>query len=139
MKDTLVPGLTASVQVEVDDSLTVPQVSSKYPGFAEMPSVFATGYMVAFAECAAMAVIADHLDDGESSVGIHVDISHTAATAVGMTVTAQAELIEANGRFLTFRVALHDDAGPIGEGTHQRAVIVREKFDASVAKRAASA
>ncbi|MDO5677126.1 MAG: thioesterase family protein [Propionibacteriaceae bacterium] len=137
MKQSLIPGLTASVEVVVDDSLTVPHVSDKYPGFAEMPSVFATGYMVAFAECAAMAVIAEHLEEGESSVGVHVDIAHTAATAVGMTVIATAELLEVDGRFLTFRVDLVDDAGPIGGGSHKRAVILRDKFDASVAKRAA--
>ncbi len=139
MKSSLVPGLTAQVSVTVDDSLTVPAVSDAYPGFADMPRVFATGYMVAFAECAAMAVIAEHLDEGESSVGIDVNISHTAATAVGMTVTAHAELLEVDGKVLTFRVSLEDEAGPIGQGSHKRAVILRDRFDAGVAKRRDSA
>lgn len=139
MKSNLQPGATGEVSVLVDDSLTVPGVSDAYPGFADMPRVFATGYMVAFAECAAMAVIAEHLDDGESSVGIDVNFTHTAATAVGMTVTARAELLAVEGKVLSFRVELWDDAGPIGSGTHKRAVIDRGRFEVGVAKRAAGA
>ncbi|SDY40762.1 fluoroacetyl-CoA thioesterase [Tessaracoccus flavus] len=129
------PGITGTLSVTVDESLTVPEVSSKYPRFAEMPQVFATGYMVAFAECTAMEAMAPHLDEGEDSVGIGVDMTHTAPTPVGLTVTAVAELVEVDGRILTFTVTLSDDAGPIGEGRHTRAVINREKFDAGVQRR----
>ena len=138
MLDSMQPGLTGSVSVAIDDSLTVPAVSDAYPRFDTMPRVFATGYMVAFAECAAMEVMAAHLEDGEDSVGIEVNFTHTAPTPVGLTVTAEAELIAVDGRILSFVVRLRDDAGPIGEGTHKRAVINRAKFEAGLEKRRAS-
>ena len=135
MLDSMQPGISGTLSVVVDESLTVPGVSDKYPRFDAMPQVFATGYMVAFAECAAMEAMAPHMEDGEDSVGIEVNVTHSAPTAVGMTVTALAELVEAEGRILTFRVELHDDAGLIGAGLHKRAVINRAKFDAGVEKR----
>lgn len=135
MLDSMRPGITGTLSVVVDESLTVPAVSPKYPRFDSMPQVFATGYMVAFAECAAMEAMAEHLEVGEDSVGIEIDVTHTAPTPVGMTVTAFAELVEAEGRILTFRVELHDDVGLIGAGVHKRAVINRAKFDAGVARR----
>ncbi len=132
MKSTLEVGATASVSVVVDDALTVPAVSDAYPGFADMPRVFATAYMVGFAECAAMAVLHPHLDEGESSVGVDVRFDHTAATPVGLTVTADAEVTAVNGRLVSFTVVLRDEVDVIGSGTHVRAVIDRAKFDARV-------
>lgn len=139
MLESMQPGITGTLSVTVDDSLTVPAVSDKYPRFDAMPKVFATGYMVAFAECAAMEAMAPHLTDGEDSVGIEVDMTHSAPTPVGMSVTAFAELVEVAGRILTFRVELHDDAGLIGAGLHKRAVINRATFDASVEARRGAA
>ncbi len=136
MRPGLEVGRTHTVSVVVDDSLTVPGVSDAFPGFADMPRVFATAYLVGFAECAAMGAIADFLEDHESSVGIEVNIDHTAATPVGMTVTAVATVTAVEGRVVSFRVELSDDVGPIGRGTHRRAVIDRAAFDARVAKRA---
>ncbi|SDB79850.1 fluoroacetyl-CoA thioesterase [Raineyella antarctica] len=137
MKPGLAPGQTATVSVEVDDSLTVPAVSAKYPGFAEMPRVFATAYMVGLAECAAMGALADFLEPNESSVGTDVRFDHTAATPVGMTVTATAEVTGVEGRMVSFHVVLRDDDGQIGEGTHQRAIIDKARFEARVAAKAA--
>ena len=136
MKPTLQPGLEASISVVVDERLTVPAVSSAFPGFDEMPPVFATAFMVGFAEAAAMAVIADHLDDGESTVGIEVAFDHTAATPVGMTVTADATLTSVDGRILLYDITLRDEVDRIGTGTHKRAVINRERFMERVAAKA---
>lgn len=136
MKPGLAPGVSHTVSVRVDDDLTVPAVSSKFPGFAEMPRVFATAFMVGFAEAAAMGALADHLEPHESSVGIDVRFDHTAATPVGMTVTATAEVTAVEGRIVSFRVVLRDDEEQIGEGTHQRAVIDKAKFEARVAAKA---
>jgi len=139
MLDGLTVGATASVSVVVDDTLTVPAVSAKFPRFDTMPRVFATAYLVGFAECAAMAVLHPFLDDGESSVGVKVDFDHTAATPVGLTVTAQATVTAVEGRLLSFDVVLRDELDEIGRGTHRRAVIDRAKFDARVAKKADAA
>lgn len=139
MKSGLAPGQTHTVSVEVDDSLTVPAVSAKFPGFAEMPRVFATAFMVGFAEAAAMGALADYLEPNESSVGIDVRFDHTAATPVGMTVTATAEVTAVEGRVVTFHVVLRDDAEQIGEGTHRRAIIDKVRFEARVAAKAPGA
>lgn len=136
MQDGLTPGATASVSVVVDDSLTVPGVSDRFPRFDTMPRVFATAYLVGFAECAAMAVLHPYLDEDESSVGVKVDFEHTAATPVGLTVTAEATVTAVEGRLVTFEVVLRDDVDEIGRGLHRRAVIDRAKFDARVAKKA---
>lgn len=130
-------GARHTVSVQVDDSLTVPAVSAKYPGFADMPRVFATAYMVGFAECAAMGVLAKVLEPHESSVGVDVAFEHTAATPTGLTVTATATVTEVQPRLVSFHVELVDDAGSIGSGEHKRAIIDRAKFDARVAAKRA--
>ena len=139
MKSGLTVGAKASISVVVDDSLTVPAVSAQFPRFDTMPRVFATAFMVGFAECAAMAVLHPYLDEGESSVGVDVRFDHTAATPVGMTVTAEAEVTSIEGRVISFNVVLRDDVDQIGSGTHQRAVINQAKFEARVAQKAADA
>ena len=90
--------------------------------------VFATPYMIALMENAACNAIADGLEEGQSSVGTKLDVSHDAATPVGMHVTAKAELVEVDRRRLVFRVTAEDDAGPIGQGTHERFLITADKF-----------
>jgi fluoroacetyl-CoA thioesterase len=77
---------------------------------------------------AACNAIADGLEEGQSSVGTKLDVSHDAATPVGMHVTAKAELVEVDRRRLVFRVTAEDDAGPIGQGTHERFLIMADKF-----------
>jgi len=139
MKPGLAVGQTHTVSVEVRDDLTVPAVSDRFPGFADMPKVFATAYLIGFAECAAMGCLAPYLEENESSVGVDVAFNHTAATPVGLTVTATAEVTGVSGRLVTFKVRLHDDVEQIGEGTHHRAIIDRGKFEARVARKAEDA
>lgn len=90
--------------------------------------VFATPMMAALMEKAAVNALAGALEEGQGSVGTHMDISHDSATPVGMKVWAEAELTAAEGRALTFAVAAFDEAGPIGRGSHQRFLIQNEKF-----------
>ena len=134
-----IPGTTHMQTLKVDESLVVPAVSEHFTGFADMPPVFATAFMVGFIEWACIEAIRPHLEPGEHTVGTHVNVSHMAATPVGMNVTAFVELIAAEGRKLVFRVTCRDEKDIIGEGTHERAVINPEKFMARVsAKRAAA-
>ena len=132
----LAVGTRGSVTITVDETLTVPAVSSQYPRFDDMPAVFATAFMVGLAERAAMDALHPALEEGESSVGIDVRFDHTAATPVGMQVTAEAVVTAVEGRVVTFEVTLRDEVDQIGHGTHQRAVINRAKFDARVAAKA---
>jgi fluoroacetyl-CoA thioesterase len=83
--------------------------------------------------------MAPHLDPGEGSLGVHIDVSHTAATPPGLTVTVDVECIAVDGPRLTFKVKAHDGADPIGEGRHQRFVVAWDKFKARVAQKAETA
>ena len=88
--------------------------------------------MVALMEQAAVAAVTPHLPPGWQTVGVHVDVQHLAATPLGLTVSARAELLAVDGRRLTFRVTAHDDQELIGKGTHQRVLIDLARFQARV-------
>ena len=90
--------------------------------------VYATPCMVALMEGAACDAIAQCLPEGKDSVGIMLNIKHVAATPVGMEVRAEAELTAVEGSKLTFKVSAYDEAGLIGEGTHERAIITTQRF-----------
>lgn len=90
--------------------------------------VFATPMLVALMENAAINALRDSLPPGQTTVGTKVDVAHSAATPIGMTVTARATLVEADGRRLVFEVTAEDDAGPVGLGKHERFVVDQEKF-----------
>ena len=87
-------------------------------------SVFATPMMIAAIENTAAASVAGELEEGRTTVGTLVNVSHVAATPEGMEVR-----IAPNGKILTFKVAAYDEAGLIGEGTHQRAIVAKERFE----------
>ena len=69
---------------------------------------------------------------GHQSLGIHLDVSHTAATPIGLRVTATAEVVHVEGRTVTFKVAARDEFEEIGRGTHQRVVVSVARFDERV-------
>lgn len=137
MKPTLKPGLKHRVAYKVAEEKTVPYTYPESPEIASMPKVFATGFMIVLMEWACTELIAQHLDPGEGSVGVHVDVSHLAATPPGMTVTAEAECVEVTGQRVGFNVKAHDGLDLIGEGRHERFVVVWDKFNARVAAKAA--
>jgi fluoroacetyl-CoA thioesterase len=136
MKATLKPGLRHSFSYVVPESKTVPCTYPEAPEIAAMPKVFATGFMIVLMEWTCLQLLAPHLDAGEGSLGVHVDVSHTAATPVGMTVTVEAECTTVNGCNVSFHVRAHDGIDMIGEGRHDRAVVAWDKFNARVAKKA---
>lgn len=90
--------------------------------------VFATPNMIALMEGAAVDALQGHLAPDEGSVGTHLDVSHDAATPIGMKVWAEAELTAVEGRKLTFRVTAYDEVEVIGKGTHERFIIKPAKF-----------
>lgn len=139
MKATLQPGLTHRLTFRISERQTVPHFYPESPMFREMPTVFATGYMVGLFEWACTELLNMHLDPGEGSLGIHVDFSHLAATPPGMTVTVDAEVTAVNGKRISFRVRGHDGVETIGEGRHERAIVVWDKFNARVAEKTRAA
>ena len=136
MKPTLKPGLTHRVTYLVAERTTVPQTYPECPIFAAMPQVFATGFMIILMERACTELLAEHLDAGQGSVGVHVDVSHLAATLPGQTVTVDAECTAVTGQRVTFRVKAHDGIDPIGEGRHERFVVMWDKFNSRLAAKA---
>lgn len=114
------PGLTGKAEKWVTQENT-----AKAMGSGSL-DVFATPALVAMMEEAAVNAL--QLDEGQSSVGISLDIKHTAATPLGMKVWANAEVIEVDRRRLVFKVEAFDEKEMIGSGTHERFLIDVEKF-----------
>jgi fluoroacetyl-CoA thioesterase len=136
MKSTLKPGLTHRFTYMVPHNKTVPHLYPEVAEFQEMPAVFATGFMVGLMEWTCMQLMASHLDPGEGSLGVHVDISHTAATPPGLSVTVEVECVAVDGPRITFNVEAHDGVELIGKGRHQRFVVRWDKFNARVGQKA---
>lgn len=127
MSVKLQPGVTGQATVEVTDSNTAVAYGS---GGVK---VFATPAMIGLMENAALKSVDPLLDPGFTTVGTKVDVLHTAATPVGMTVTAKTELQEVDGKRLVFKVEAYDDKELVGKGTHERFIVPEEKFLARAA------
>jgi predicted thioesterase len=123
------PGLTGTAEIVVGLEHTAPFVGSG------RIAVLATPVMINVIEAAALAAIEHLLPDGHQSLGIRLDVSHTAATPVGLAVVATAEVLRVEGRTVTFRVDARDAIEPIGGGTHQRVVVSVERFDERVQRK----
>jgi fluoroacetyl-CoA thioesterase len=136
MKATLQRGSKHRFRYQVPATKTVPHLYPEVADFQSMPEVFATGFMVGLMEWTCMQLLAPHLDAGEGSLGVHIDVSHTAATPPGLTVTVEAECTAIEGPRITFHVSAHDGVDAIGEGRHQRFVVAWDTFNARLAHKA---
>lgn len=96
-------------------------------GSGDMP-VLATPAMMALMENATMLAVASELEDGDTTVGGHIESSHLRPTPVGAEVSATATLEKIEGRKLYFKIIAHQGDVVIGEGTHLRFIVSREKF-----------
>lgn len=94
--------------------------------------VFATPMMIALMEQTCNESVVPMLEAGQGTVGTHIDVSHCAATPVGMRVWCDSELIEIDRRRLVFKVAAYDERGIIGEGKHERFIIDTAKFQEKI-------
>jgi fluoroacetyl-CoA thioesterase len=139
MKSTLQPGLMHRFVYRVPDTKTVPHLYPEAAEFGAMPHVLATGFFVGLLEWTCIQLLQPHLDVGEGSLGIHIDVSHTAATPPGLAVTVDAECTAVEGRKVSFKVKAHDGVDAIGEGRHERFVVAWDRFNAKVADKAKSA
>jgi predicted thioesterase len=123
MLDDLKPGLTGTAEILVGTRDTAPHVGSG------KIKVLATPVMVGLMEEAALNAVEGLLPPGHQTVGTRLDITHVAATPVGLRVTAGAEVVRVESRRLTFRVWADDESERIGEGTHERIVVDVSRFD----------
>lgn len=129
MDFSLKTGMTARIERTVTDEDTAIRFGS-----GEV-SVFATPMMIALMEKAALSAVDPELPPGYATVGTTVEISHLAATPVGMQVYATAELVEISGKKLKFKIEAFDEREKIGEGWHGRYIIQTEKFLESTRKK----
>ena len=135
----LKPGLRHSATIRVTEQLAVPASGRLLGATAEMPPVFATAQMIAFVEWTCVGALAPYLAPQQRTVGTRVEMTHSAATPIGMQVTAAIELIEVEGRRLCFKASCRDEHEPIGDGFHERVVVDHDRFMTRLsAKRAAS-
>ena len=111
----LEPGLSAEINVEVDDSLVVKHTGGD--------GVFSTPSMIMLMERAGIQAVQNVLGDSHTTVGFEVHVKHFAATPKGMKVRVRAELTAVDGRKLSFNVEAHDEDKQVGAGTHRRAII----------------
>ena len=133
MEDTLKAGLEHELRFRVPESKTVPALYPEASEFQIMPRVFATGYLVGLIEWACIQAINPHIDwPNEQTVGIAINVNHTAATPPGLEVSARVKLTEVDGRRLVFSVELNDGIDVISRGTHERFIIDAEKFNRKV-------
>ena len=122
-------GLRGTAELVVAPEHTAPFVGSG------RIAVLATPVMINQIEAAALAAVEHLLPEGHQSLGIHLDVSHVAATPVGLRVTTTAEVVRVEGRTITFRVEARDEVEPIGGGTHQRMVVSVARFDERVQRK----
>ena len=125
----LAPGLSGEAAITVSNAETAASLGSG------SISVYATPAMVALMENAAVRAVEGHMTPGQTTVGSQIDVHHIAATPVGMQVRAKAELIEVQGRKLSFRIQAWDKIEKIGEATHDRYIVEEEKFMDRVSKK----
>lgn len=118
----LTPGSTGEATTTVVHENTAAAVGA---GGVE---VFGTPMMIALMEMAAWRAVEEKLEPGLVTVGILVNVKHLAATPLGQQVRATAELLEADGRRLVFKVEAYDEHQKIGEGTHERFIVQLERF-----------
>ena len=115
-------GLQHTSQLTVDDTVTAIAMDS-----GNMP-VLATPAMMALMENAAMLAVADHLPEGSTTVGGHIASSHLKPSKLGDTVTATATVTRVDGKKIEFKVQAHCGDTLLGEGTHLRFIVDRNKF-----------
>ena len=127
------PGMSRELTV---DSTQEDSARRFYPN---LPDVFATPCLSGLMERVSAELINEHLNPGEQSVGVSMNLKHTAATPLGMRIRVRTEITAVEGRKLTFRLEAFDEVEKIGEATHERFIIVADKFNARVAEKAKKA
>lgn len=136
MKDELKSGFTFELKYQVPKNKTVPHLFPEFPEGNVMPNVLATGFMIGLFEFACIKAINPFINwPEEQTVGIHVNVSHMAATPPGMTVTVKGVLNEIKGKKLSFSIEAFDGIDKISQGTHDRFIINADAFNKALEKK----
>ncbi len=136
MRPSLKPGIEYIHAFTIPENKTIPHLYPESEIFLSMPRVLATGFMVGLMEWACAEALVPHLEEGEGSVGILVDVSHLSPTPPGLEVKVTAKCTAVEGRRLSFTISAHDGLDLIGEGRHERMVVRWDRFNEKVADKA---
>ena len=115
-------GISNEKKIIVTGSLT-----AKAMGSGDL-EVFATPAMIALMEGCAAESVSDYLDEGETTVGVSIQVKHLAATPIAMQVICESVLKEMDGRRLCFELKVQDESGLIGTGVHERYIVNSDRF-----------
>lgn len=110
-----------------EEAVVLPELTAKHIGSGTVP-VLATPMMIALMEKTCRLSVKPYLEEGQETVGTHVDVSHDSATPEGMTVWCESEVVEIDRRKITFKVVVYDKDGIVGQGTHERFIIDENRF-----------
>lgn len=130
MSDVFKPGMTRELKIK-----SLPEHSAQH-FYSNLPNVFATPCLGGLMERVSAELINEHLKPGEQSVGISMNLVHSAATPLGMEIRVKTEVTAVEGRKLTFRLEAFDEVEKIGEATHERFIINASKFNDRVLDKA---
>lgn len=132
--------MSNSLQVGMTRELTIkssPEHSARH-FYANLPDVFATPFLGGLMERVSAELIDEHLQPGQQSVGMSMNLKHLAPTPLGMEIRVKTEVTAVEGRKLTLQLEAFDEVEKIGEATHERFIIQADKFNGRVAEKAAS-
>ncbi len=130
MSSAFEPGMSRELTVASS------QQDSARTYYENLPDVFATPCLGGLMERVSAELINEHLAPGEQSVGVSMNLRHIAATPLGMKIRVRTEVTAVEGRKLTFKLEAFDEVEKIGEATHERFIIVADKFNAKIAQKA---
>ncbi len=133
MSTAFQPGMTHELKIK-----SKPEHSARH-FYSNLPDVFATPFLGGLMEQVSAELVDQHLNPGEQSVGVSMNLKHLAATPLGMEIRVRTEIVAVEGRKLTFQLEAFDEVEKIGEATHERFIVVADKFNARVAQKASKA
>ncbi|HMJ27985.1 MAG TPA: thioesterase family protein [Xanthobacteraceae bacterium] len=128
MKSSLAPGISYCLQTQVNSRHLVPALFPDSPPIAAMPRVLATAWLVALMEHACILALEPHLDAGEASVGISIDLKHFAPTPEAIRIAIEVECIEVEKRRSVWSIVARDEIDEIGRARHERMVVNSDRF-----------
>jgi fluoroacetyl-CoA thioesterase len=133
VKSTLAPGISYRLQTRVNRHQLVPALFPDSAPIAAMPRVLATAWLVALMEHACILALEPHLDAGEASVGISIDLKHFAPSPEATGIAIDVECIEAQKRRSVWSILARDEVEEIGRARHERMVVESVRFADSLA------
>lgn len=124
----LTVGDVFTFEYQIPESKVVPNLYPESPEFQAIPPVFATGFMVGLLEWTCIKHLDPTLSEDQTSLGIAIETTHSAASTPGMTVRVKATVLESGAKKVKWALEAHDDVELIGSGTHTRAIVNAQRF-----------